>query len=64
MPNGRLFHMRETYPLETAWARSWTADELRQARAGADDARLAAGYEVLAVASPSRLLMRNVGRVC
>jgi hypothetical protein len=42
MPNGRLFHMRETYPIETGWAPPWTADQLRQARVGARDARLAA----------------------
>jgi conjugative relaxase-like TrwC/TraI family protein len=42
MPDGRLLHLRATYPLETAWAPAWTGDELRQARAGARDAHRAA----------------------
>ena len=42
MPDGLLIHLRDTYPLETAWAPPWVGDELRQARAGARDARLAA----------------------
>jgi hypothetical protein len=42
MPDGRLAHLRDTYPVETAWAPRWTGDELRQARVGAWDARLAA----------------------
>jgi hypothetical protein len=41
MPDGMLLHLRDTYPIETAWDR-WTGDELRQARTGAWDARLAA----------------------
>ena len=42
MPDGLLLHLRDTYPIETAWAPPWVGDELRQARAGARDARLAA----------------------
>jgi hypothetical protein len=42
MPDGMLAHLRDTYPIETAWAPPWTGDELRHARAGAWDARLAA----------------------
>ena len=42
MPDGLLIHLRDTYPLETAWAPPWVGDELRQARVGARDARLAA----------------------
>ena len=42
MPDGRLLHLRDTYPAETAWAPQWTGDELRQVRGGAREARLAA----------------------
>jgi hypothetical protein len=42
MPDGTLLHLRDTYPLETAWAPRWVGDELRQARTGAWDAGLAA----------------------
>src|SRR6516165_9319193 len=42
MPDGLLLHLRDTYPLETAWAPQYVGDELRQVRAGARDARLAA----------------------
>jgi hypothetical protein len=42
MPDGTLLHLRDTYPLETAWAPQWVGDELRQVRLGAQDARLAA----------------------
>jgi hypothetical protein len=42
MPDGLLVHLRDTYPVETAWAPPWVGDELRQVRAGARDARLAA----------------------
>jgi hypothetical protein len=41
MPDGRLLHLCDTYPIETAWAPPWVSDELRQARAAARDARLA-----------------------
>jgi hypothetical protein len=41
MPDGLLLRLRGTYPVETAWAPPWVGDELRQARAGARDARLA-----------------------
>ena len=41
MPDGRLLHLRDTYPIETAWAPPWVGDELRQVRAAAWDARLA-----------------------
>jgi hypothetical protein len=42
MPDGTLLHLRDTYPIETAWAPRWAGDELRQARTGAWEARLAA----------------------
>jgi len=42
MRDGLLLHLRDTYPTETAWAPPWVGDELRQARAGARDAHLAA----------------------
>ena len=42
MPDGTLLHLRDTYPIETAWAPPWVGDELRQVRAGAREARLAA----------------------
>ena len=42
MPDGTLLHLRDTYPIETAWAPKWVGDELRLVRAGAREARLAA----------------------
>jgi hypothetical protein len=42
MPDGTLLHLRDTYPTETGWAPQWTGEELRQARLGAAEARLAA----------------------
>src|SRR6266567_692690 len=42
MPDGRLLHLRDTYPIETAWAPQWVGDELRQVRADAREAVLAA----------------------
>jgi conjugative relaxase-like TrwC/TraI family protein len=42
MTDGLLLRLRDTYPVETAWAPPWTGDELRQARTGARDADLAA----------------------
>src|SRR5262249_5269298 len=42
LPDGTLLHMRDTYPIETAWAPRWVGDELRQVRAGAWGAQLAA----------------------
>ena len=42
MPDGTLLHLRDTYPIETAWAPQYVGDELRQVRAAARDARLAA----------------------
>ena len=41
LPDGTLLHLRDTYPIETAWAPQWVGDELRQVRAGAWRARLA-----------------------
>jgi conjugative relaxase-like TrwC/TraI family protein len=41
MPDGMLLHLRDTYPIETAWAPQYVGDELRQVRAAARDARLA-----------------------
>ena len=35
MPDGRLLHLRDTYPIETAWAPQYVGDELRQVRTGA-----------------------------
>ena len=32
MPDGMLLHLRDTYPVETAWAPQWVGDELRQVR--------------------------------
>ena len=40
MPDGRLLHLRDTYPIETAWAPAYVGDEQRQVRAAAWDARL------------------------
>jgi conjugative relaxase-like TrwC/TraI family protein len=40
MPDGMLLHLRDTFPIETAWAPKWVGDELRQVRAAARDARL------------------------
>ncbi len=42
MPDGMLAHLRDTYPIETAWAPQHVGDELRHVRAGARDAHLAA----------------------
>jgi hypothetical protein len=42
MPDGRLLHLRDTYPIETAWTPPWVGDELRQSRTAAHDAHLAA----------------------
>jgi hypothetical protein len=41
MPDGRLLHLRDTYPTETAWAPPWAGDELRQVRTAAWETRLA-----------------------
>jgi hypothetical protein len=41
MPDGRLLHLRDTYPIETAWAPQYVGDELRQVRAAASDAHMA-----------------------
>jgi hypothetical protein len=40
MPDGLLLHLRDTYPVETAWAPQYVGDELRQVRDAAWDARL------------------------
>jgi hypothetical protein len=42
LPDGSLLHMRDTYPVETAWAPRWVGDELRQVRSGAEQAQLSA----------------------
>ena len=42
LPDGRLLHLRDTYPIETAWAPGYVGDELRQVRAAAWNANLAA----------------------
>jgi hypothetical protein len=41
LPDGRLLHLRDTYPIETAWAPRYVGDELRQVRAAAWHANLA-----------------------
>jgi hypothetical protein len=41
MPDGLLLQLRDTYPIETAWAPQYVGDELRQVRAAARSARLA-----------------------
>jgi hypothetical protein len=41
MPDGLLLHLRDTYPVETAWAPQYAGDELRQVHAAPWDARLA-----------------------
>ena len=41
LPDGTLLHLRDTYPIETAWAPQYVGDELRQVRSGAWHARLA-----------------------
>ena len=53
MPDGMLWHLRDTYPVETAWAPRWVGDELRQVRAAARDARLA-GLRASAEAAAAR----------
>ena len=40
LPDGKLLHLRDTYPIETAWAPQYVGDELRQVRAAASEARL------------------------
>ena len=40
MSDGLLLHLRDTYPIESAWAPQWVGDELRQVRAAAWDAHL------------------------
>ena len=42
LPDGTLLHLRDTYPIETAWAPKWVGGELRQVRLGEQEARLAA----------------------
>ena len=42
LPDGMLLHLRDTYPIETAWAPPHVADQLSQARRGAADAWLGA----------------------
>ena len=53
MPDGMLLHLRDTYPIETAWAPRYVGDALRQARAAARDARLA-GLRAAAEARAAR----------
>jgi hypothetical protein len=54
MPDGRLLHLRDTYPTETAWAPQWAGDELRQVRGGAREARLAAARASAEAAAAQR----------
>jgi len=56
MPDGRLLHLRDTYPIETAWAPQYVGNELRQVRAAALEARLAGirvGVQAAAAANRS-----------
>jgi hypothetical protein len=53
MPDGMLLHLRDTYPIETAWAPQWVGDELRQVRAAAWEARLV-GLRISAEAAQQR----------
>ncbi len=53
MTDGLLLRLRDTYPVETAWAPPWTGDQLRQARTGARDAHLA-GLRAVAEAAAAR----------
>jgi AAA domain len=53
MPDGRLLHLRDTYPIETAWAPQYVGDELRQVRAAAAEARLS-GLRAAAEATAAR----------
>jgi len=54
MPDGRLLHLRDTYPTETAWAPMWVGDELRQVRAGAREGCLAAARADAVAAAAER----------
>jgi hypothetical protein len=40
MPDGMLLHLRDTHPVDTAWAPQYVGDEFRQVRDAAWDARL------------------------
>jgi hypothetical protein len=51
LPDGQLLQLRDTYPIETAWAPRWVGDELRQVRAAAHDARLSATRSDVEVAA-------------
>jgi hypothetical protein len=53
MPDGMLLHLRDTYPVETAWAPQYVGDELRQVRDAAWDARLT-GLRAATVAQAAR----------
>ena len=53
MPDGKLLHLRDTYPIETAWAPQYVGDELRQVRAAAREARLS-GLRASAEAAAAR----------
>ena len=62
MPDGRLLHLRDTYPIETAWAPAYVGDELRQVRAAAWNAHLAAlraSAEAKAAEQPRRTRHRR-----
>ena len=62
MPDGRLLHLRDTYPIETAWAPRYVGDELRQVRAAGWNAHLAA-LRARAEAKAASALATNVHRV-
>jgi AAA domain len=62
LPDGSLHHLRDTYPIETAWAPPWVGDQLRQVRRGAQDARLAAIRAAAEAQAPGRQCQRNTAR--
>jgi conjugative relaxase-like TrwC/TraI family protein len=63
MPDGRLLHLRDTYPIETAWAPQWVGNELRQVRAAAREARLA-GLRAAAEAAAAENRGDSGGAAC
>jgi hypothetical protein len=46
-PDGMLLHLRDTYPIETAWAPQRVGDEFRRVRTAAREARLAASCQTM-----------------
>jgi conjugative relaxase-like TrwC/TraI family protein len=61
--DGLLMRLRDTYPVETAWAPPWVGNELRQVRAGTRDAHLAAiRADAEAAAASSRDQYKKAGQ--